>query len=34
MALEKMKVWGLAGIKLTTPGSAMGHATDCATGPS
>ena len=27
------KVWGSAGIKLITPGSAIGLATDCVTGP-
>ena len=28
-----MKVWGQARIELKTPGSAIRHATDCATGP-
>ena len=28
-----MKVWDWVGIKLATPGSADGVATDCATGP-
>ena len=27
------KVWDQAGIELATPGSAVGLATDCATGP-
>ena len=29
-----MKVWDQARIKLATPGSAVGFATDCSTGPS
>ena len=28
-----MKVWGWAGIELTTPGSAVGHTADSATRP-
>ena len=28
-----MKVWDWAGIKITTPGSAVGLATDCSMGP-